>query len=205
MSLLAVTRWNYVRNKCKMHQHLEHAMLLEEETEFKEQGLLPYLEGGLFQLDAVVEMIDAYCDYNFVYSGTIGKAIGTEVNLSEFDVEAKMVMMNTYIIEALLEHNVTVMDVKTGKSVIDEAMGFVIDANEAKPIKKLTGAKKVAKGSTWVDPKQLILEMLVARGWDDEQKTATQRAKESKVESTVAANGTLEAFNDLTDEEKEVE
>lgn len=202
MSLLQVTRWNYKRNKCEMHQHLEHSMLLEEETEFKEQGLLPYLEGGLFQLDAVVEMIDAYCDYNFVYSGTIGKAIGTEVNLSVFDVESKMTMMNTYIIEALLEHNVTIMDVKTGKSVIDEAMGFVIDANEAKPVKKTKG--KVTKGAKWRDPKELILDLLVARGWDDECKTADRRADEAKesLASTVASNGTLEAFNELTEEQQ---
>ncbi len=202
MSLLQVTRWNYKRNKCEMHQHLEYSMLLEEETEFKEQGLIPYLKGGLFQLDAVVEMIDAYCDYNFVYSGTIAKAIGTEVNLSDFDAESKMTMMNTYIIEALLEHNVTIMDVNTGKSVIDEAMGFVIEANEAKPIKKLTGARKVAKGKTWIDPKHRILEMLKLRGWDDVQKIASERAKELKEDLSKPVNGTLEGFEELTEEQK---
>ncbi len=200
MSLLQVTRWNYKRNGCEMHQHLEHSMLLEEETEFKEQGLIPYLKGGLFQLDAVVEMIDAYCDYNFVYSGTIAKAIGTEVNLSDFDVEAKMTMMNTYIIEALLEHNVTIMDVNSGKSVIDEAMGFVIEANEAKPVKRTTG--KVTKGKTWVDPKERISDLLKTRGWDDVQKTASERAEELKEDLSKPVNGTLEGFSELTEEQK---
>lgn len=191
MGLLEITKWNYKRNKLALDVELEKAMLLEEELEFKD-ALLEYLDDSQlpqFSLDAVVDMVDAYCDYSFVYTGSVAKSLGTEAWFK--DCEERMKFMNSYIIEALLEHKVQVMDITTGKSVIDEAMQYVIDANNAKPVKKTKG--KVAKGSDWVDPKEKIKESLLTRGWQDEAISLADQRKEA--EEAVLA-GTLEDFQE---------
>ena len=84
MSIIEIGKWNYMRNKLICDEELENNMLDEEEDEFK-QGMGLYFElmtsDNLFKeefvIDSVVEMIDAYCDYMYVYTGSSLKSIGT--------------------------------------------------------------------------------------------------------------------------------
>lgn len=185
MSLLEVAKWNNDRNGLVFNAELERNMLDEEAKEFQD-GLKDYLGDSLFKLEAVVEMIDAYCDFNFVYTGTICKAIAEP---GWVDEEKRMTYMNTFIIEALFKHGVTIFD-GNGKSVIDEAMGFVIEANKAKPINKTSG--KVTKGKDWKDPKELIKQVILDRGWDEDTEAVKAKREASRAKPTVA--GTVEDF-----------
>ena len=194
MSLLAITKWNYDRNGLARDPKLEREMLDEEALEFK-LGLIDFIrDDNLFKLEAMVEMIDAYCDFSFVYTGTIAKQISAS---DWIDEEKRMMYMNTYIIEGLFKHGVQIFD-GNGKSVIDEANDAVIEANEAKPVKKTM--HKVLKGDDWKDPKDLILDLLKARGWnDDTDAVADARAKDR---ANTNNGGTLEDFQAQFQEEE---
>ena len=160
--MLKVIQWNYDRNGLELNPKLEYDMLLEEEKEFKE-ALEGYLDNStlLAKIDYVVDLIDAYCDYNFVFGGTVYKYMGTEESINVDVLENKIKYMRV-IISDILVHKHEVYDVMT---VLNEAMDLVVEANEAKPIKKSEG--KVTKGESWVDPKIQIQELLEAKGWVD--------------------------------------
>ena len=176
MSLIEIAKWNYDRNGLEFDRELERDMLDEEAYEFK-LGLEDYLrDDNLFKVLSVVEMIDAYCDFNFVLTGTISKAIDL-FNVIPMDVyEKQMVYMNTFIIEALVKHGVKVYD-KEGKSIIDYAMGYVIEANHKKCENKTT--TKVEKGKDWVDPKSRIKNLLIERGFNENTEEVKSLSKKA--------------------------
>jgi hypothetical protein len=198
MSLIEIAKWNYDRNDLECDFELEENMFDEEAYEFK-IALKDYLrDDNLFKQTAVVDMIDAYCDCNFVHSGSIAKAINNFSYLNVEDREKQMIYMNTFIIEALVRHGVKVYD-KKGKSIIDYAMGYVIEANKNKPKDKTKN--KVEKGKDWVDPKKRIEELLDERGFNSDVAEVKRLREQEKTTKTVP--GTLEAFNELEGEEDE--
>jgi hypothetical protein len=198
MSLIEIAKWNYDRNDLECDFELEENMFDEEAYEFK-IALKDYLrDDNLFKQTAVVDMIDAYCDCNFVHSGSIAKAINNFMYLNVEDREKQMIYMNTFIIEALVRHGVKVYD-KKGKSIIDYAMGYVIEANKNKPKDKTKN--KVEKGKDWVDPKKRIEELLDERGFNSDVAEVKRLREQEKTTKTVP--GTLEAFNELEGEEDE--
>ena len=198
MSLIEIAKWNYDRNDLECDFELEENMFDEEAYEFK-IALKDYLrDDNLFKQTAVVDMIDAYCDCNFVHSGSIAKAINNFMYLNVEDREKQMIYMNTFIIEALVRHGVKVYD-KKGKSIIDYAMGYVIEANKNKP--KTKTKDKVEKGKDWVDPKKRIEDLLDERGFNSDVEEVKRLREQEKNTKTVP--GTLEAFNELEGEEDE--
>lgn len=160
MSLLSITKWNYERNKLEYRSELEDAMYAEEAKEFKD-ALEEYLSNPLTKLECITDLVDAYCDATFVHYGTIAKQLG-HTKLSDRNYELSI--MNTYLTEILITHKVKLI-VEEGYPTIDMCMQFVIDANNAKPKDKTKG--KVKKGKDWVDPKVLIMELLLDRGYQE--------------------------------------
>lgn len=167
MSLLKIAQWNYDRNNLKYDEELENKMFNEEAYEFR-AALLGYLSNPLSKLEYVVDMIDGYCDAFFVYSGTIAKQLG-QVSLSSKQYELNM--MNSYITEILIKHNVKIYD-EDKPYIMDLAMNSVIEANEKKPKDKTKG--KVKKGSDWVDPKVTIMDLLLERGYEEYPNIVTE-------------------------------
>lgn len=158
MSLGIITKWNFDRNKLVYNEELEDAMYAEEAKEFRD-ALLAYNDSPLNQLDLLVDMIDAYCDASFVYYGTVAKQIGA-TKLSDKNYELSI--MNTYITEYLINHKVLLYP-QEGMSTIEQALVYVIEANNKKP--KAKTKTKIKKGGDWVDPKEQILSLLLERGY----------------------------------------
>ena len=182
MSLLQIAKWNYKRNNLQLNVELEENMLNEEEQEFQDalkdyiisteaSDVLPEFKDESI-LWAVVDMVDSYCDYTFVYYGTMVKAMGTN---HIFNIGNKQSIMNTLLTEILITHNVNMFE--HGKPpILDTCMEAVIEANEAKPIKKTKG--KVSKGKKWKDPKERIKEILVEAGFVGDPKKALEALKD---------------------------
>lgn len=168
MSIVNIGKWNYMRNGLKFDGELETQMLEEEEAEFS-AGMKAYFEqmtcDNLFKeetvTDAVVEMVDAYCDFMYVYTGTCLKSIGT---LFILDRSHKQSLMNSVLQEILVTHGVKLYDKRKAElPFIEQCYSFVMDANDKKPITKTKG--KVVKGSNFVDPKHQIRDLLIDRGF----------------------------------------
>jgi len=182
MSLLQIAKWNYKRNNLELNVELEENMLNEEEKEFQEAlkdyivsteatDTLPEFKDESI-LWAVVDMVDAYCDYIFVYYGTMVKAMGTN---HTFNIGNKQSIMNTLLTEVLISHNVNMFE--HGKPpILDTCMEAVIEANEAKPIKKTKG--KVSKGKKFKDPKEKIKEILLEAGFVADPEKALEALKD---------------------------
>mgnify|MGYP003591597048 CR=1 FL=1 len=110
---------------------------------------------------AVVEMVDAYCDFMYVYTGTCLKSIGTDCTL---DYSHKQSLMNSVLQEILVTHGVKLYDKRKAElPFIEQCYAYVMDANDKKPITKTKG--KVVKGKDFVDPKQQIRDLLIERGF----------------------------------------
>lgn len=168
MSLLRIAKWNYERNGLVYNNELEDRLFAEESNEFS-TAFTQYLANPLTKLDCIVDMIDGYCDSFFVYSGTIAKQLCSNTTLTSKQYELNI--MNSIITEVVLKHNVKVYD-EDKPYLMDLCMQYVIEANEKKPKSKTTG--KVKKGSDWVDPKTLIMELLVDRGFEEYPKVETE-------------------------------
>jgi len=181
MSLKQIAKWNYDRNGLQLDVELERDMLEEEATEFRDGlkhylfesdvNILPALKGD-YVLDAVVEMVDAYCDYTFVYYGTQVKLLGSGKIV---DVGSTQSIMHTLLTEILVTHNVTMFEYGE-QPFIDMCMADVIEANMAKPIKKTKG--KVTKGKKWIDPKDKIRQRLLDSGFIADETLALVGLKE---------------------------
>ena len=179
MSIMEIAYWNYARNGLKFDPQLEEQMLLEEEAEFKD-ALVDYMDAmkypTLFSedevVDAMVDLIDAYCDYNFVSYGTALKRMGST---TELQTEHARSLMYTVLTELLVTHGV---DMFRGLKIpfIERCMSIVIEANKAKPLDKTSG--KVVKGDNWVDPKESIRELLLAEGFEADLAKANERLKD---------------------------
>lgn len=168
MSILSIGRWNYDRNGLDFNVVLEETMLREEIAEFKD-GLKDYFKHTSKEvlpneediLDACVEMVDAYCDFMYVYTGTCIKQLG---DTSVRDWSLNQSVMHSTLQEILPTHGVTMYSEKgTDISLLEKCFKYVIEANEAKPINKTSG--KVTKGKDWKDPKQLIKQELLDAGF----------------------------------------
>ena len=191
MSIVNIGKWNYMRNGLKFNSELEHSMLAEEEAEFAD-GMKNYFEqmtcDNLFKAeaveDAVVEMIDAYCDFMYVYTGTCLKTIGTDYTI---DCSHKQSLMNSVLQEILVTHGVKLYDkMKAELPFIEQCYSFVMDANDKKPITKTKG--KVIKGSDFVDPKQQIRELLIDRGFLANPDEALERYRSEIAERVDVTN-----------------
>jgi len=144
--MIKVAKWNFDRNNTSFDVELETNMLAEEAQEFKD-GLVDYFNAikGINQeaiLDAKVELVDAWADFNFVFQGTKFKALGTMIDFS--GVEETEQYMYTLLNQ----------DLQINGAVLERALDAVIVANEAKGTQKVNG--KIQKGDDWVDPKSQI-------------------------------------------------
>lgn len=184
MSILQITRLELEKEGLGLLATEGKAGFLRLERTFK-ASLTDYSKGNLFALESVVDMLAIYCNYNYDYTAYVVKSLGVELNYN--DVEVKMVYMNALLIEALFEHSIQVMDVSTGKSVVDEVIDYVIKG------------KKDEEFNVY----QTITDLLIVRGWVDEAVTAQERARLRDEEAKEAVlGGTVEEFEKLSDEEK---
>ena len=193
MSIVNIGKWNYMRNGLKFDAELERSMLFEEEVEFAE-GMKAYFEqmtcDNLFKAefvtDAVVEMVDAYCDFMYVYTGTCIKSIGMGNNFV-IDCSHKQSLMNSVLQEILVIHGVKLYDKRKAElPFIEQCYSYVMDANDKKPITKTKG--KVVKGNTFVDPKHQIKELLLDRGFLASPDEALERYRNEIAEKVDVSN-----------------
>lgn len=180
MSIIEIGKWNYLRNGLEYNPELEQNMLDEEAKEFKDAFTTYlalttsdayYAEDTL--LDEVVNMVDAYCDYMYVYTGTALKSIG----MKAIDASHTQSVMHSVLSEVLLTHGVRMYDGKGTLPLIEEAFQYVIEANNKKPLTKTKG--KVTKGKDFKDPKVLIKELLKAKGFVADAEEALENYKKS--------------------------
>lgn len=180
MSTIDIGKWNYLRNGLEYNPELEQNMLDEEAKEFKDAFTTYlalttsdayYAEDTL--LDEVVDMIDAYCDYMYVYTGTALKSIG----MKAIDASHTQSVMHSVLTEVLLTHGVRMYDGKGTLPLLEEAFQYVIQANSKKPLTKTKG--KVAKGKDFKDPKVLIKELLRAKGFVADAEEALDNYKKA--------------------------
>lgn len=168
MSTITIGAWNFKRNGLGFNPELERDMLAEEAKEFKDAfvGYLGITTSDCIYtvdtlLDEVVDMVDAYCDYMYVYTGTALKALG----YAPIDGTHTQSVMHSVLTEVLLTHGVKMYDGRGTIPLLEECFQYVIEANDKKPIKKTTG--KVTKGVGFVDPKVRIKELLQAKGFEN--------------------------------------
>lgn len=180
MSIIEIGKWNYLRNGLEYNPELEQNMLDEEATEFKDAFTAYlaittsdsyYTEDTL--LDEIVDMVDAYCDYMYVYTGTSLKAIGSK----HIDASHTQSVMHSVLTEVLLTHGVRMYDGKGTLPLLEEAFQYVIEANNKKPLTKTKG--KVTKGKDFIDPKALIKELLQAKGFVADAEEALDNYKKA--------------------------
>lgn len=180
MSIIEIGKWNYLRNGLEYDRELEQNMLDEEAKEFKDAFTAYlaittsdnyYTEDTL--LDEIVDMVDAYCDYMYVYTGTSLKAIG----FKPIDGSHTQSVMHSVLTEVLLTHGVRMYDGKGTLPLLEEAFQYVIEANNKKPLTKTKG--KVTKGKNFKDPKVLIKELLQAKGFVADVEEALENYKKT--------------------------
>lgn len=168
--IIDIAKFNYLRNHLELNRNLEETMLIEEETEFidafKLYLKLVYEETDVgFSmkeeaiLDILTDMVDAYCDFMYVYYGSLLKYLGTgEV----YDKTQKQTLLSTILMEVLVGHGCKIHK-QNEKPLLDLAMSYVIKANDAKTLDKTEG--KVEKGDKFIDPKEKIKNLIVDRGF----------------------------------------
>ena len=150
---MRIAKWNYDRGNTNFDIELEERMLDEEAQEFKD-GMIMYFDSVTAiesRADALVELVDAWCDYHFVFQGTVFKALGTSYSLDRFKLYER------FMWETLTRQ------LGITKDTLEDCLNIVIDANELKGKAKVNG--KTVKGDAWVDPKELILEVLKGAGY----------------------------------------
>jgi len=155
--MLKVAQWNYKRNNTKFDPELETRMLAEEAQEFKD-GMVQFMAlegqdevgevGEVEIIAAIVEMVDAWADYQFVMQGSIFKYLGYDTKFDWDSIRTQERYM----------FNVLTKDCEIPAEVLDICLEAVIEANNAKGTKKVDG--KIQKGYDWRDPKDTIRGIL---------------------------------------------
>ena len=148
-----VRQWNLERNGLFYDAPLEKSMLKEE---FKE-----YLEAKTY-----VDRVDAWCDFVFVYLGTVAKyqyfwattredtiyTIGYKTYATRLDeFEEFFCYVTNHMVRELRAEFIC-----DEEYVFNTCMTFVCEAND----KKKAGSGKIKKGEDWVDPKEKIRDFL---------------------------------------------
>jgi hypothetical protein len=152
---MQIAQWNYERNNTNFDPELELRMLAEEAQEFRD-GMVMYFETlkdpTLPVADTIVEMVDAWADYQFVMGGSVFKYLGSDrlFNWDSIRVQEK------YMYHILTD------DLKIEPYTLRLCLQAVIDANKAKGTEKVNG--KIQKGESWRDPKEAIFEILKEAG-----------------------------------------
>jgi hypothetical protein len=149
---MRIAQWNYDRNNNNLDMELENRMLQEEAQEFKD-GMIMYFEGGYDDYgDSLVEMVDAWCDFQFVLKGTVYKSLGSNISPD----------LSNYIQQEKYMYHILVDQFEIEPIILNVCLNHVITANEAKGSRKVNG--KIHKGTEWEDPKELIKQELEASG-----------------------------------------
>jgi hypothetical protein len=144
-----IYKWNYLRNECKLSSaQLETDMFNEEYLEWR-SALCELLdvEFGDTISRILADVVDAYCDMNFVLQGSKAKG--------DFDARKDRILEYVYetTVSCLLNYHV-----QNPWQLLEEADSLVLHANSMKPIKKTT--TKIEKGLDWIDPKIEILNLI---------------------------------------------
>lgn len=146
--ILTIANWNFDRNNNNFSRELEERMLQEEALEFKE-ALQDYWKATSEKdkQKAIVDLIDAYCDFVFVLYGSEYKMLGADVSIDL----SRYHNQSNYMLKIL-------QSVGVQFTTLDKSLEYVVEANGKKGTKKVNG--KIQKGSDWYDPKDKIFDLL---------------------------------------------
>lgn len=146
--ILTIAKWNFDRKSNNFNRELEERMLQEEALEFKE-ALQDYWKATSEKTKqkAIVDLIDAYCDFTFVLYGSEYKMLGADVSIDL----SRYHNQSNYMLNVLQSIGVKL-------PTINKSINYVIEANNRKGTKKVRG--KIQKGSDWYDPKDKIFDLL---------------------------------------------
>ena len=142
-----IVKWNYLRNNLVLSStQLETDMFNEEYREWV-LAMKDLLDAVIPTAELFSELIDAYCDMEFVLIGSKAKG--------DFDARKDRILEYTY---KTTFDTLTHFRVRNPGVIISQAQEVVIAANEDKPLTKTEG--KVKKGSDWKDPKVEIANIV---------------------------------------------
>lgn len=157
-----VFKWNLERFNTQFKPEFDIALLSEEVAEF-------YTAAAKQDL---VEMVDAYCDTEFVYQGIQFKygMIRYVYNLDgekqlEKNTSAFRRITNYYNYHRALMLN-TLIDKRVYTDTLNKCFKLVCDANDAKGTARDEKGKTM-KGPNWFNPADAIREVLEARNTPD--------------------------------------
>lgn len=153
---LRIIGWNRQRNGLALDMNLELMMLQEEAREF-------------FTADSLVERLQEYSDFVFVYSGTCAKYYAAKCGTVEqfrqnyeafAELQAWARDFLEYSSQMLGGELVTIVkDEESISSIINRSIKAVVRANEAKGTEKDENGK-VVKGPNYVHPRDQIQAIL---------------------------------------------
>ena len=148
--------WNRKRNNLYFDIDLELRMLQEEAQEF-------------FTADNLVERLQEYSDFIFVYAGTLAKYMASKSTTVEqfrqtHDLMAELQTWAENILSytgQILRRELSLLapDDETQTNILTRALEAVVKANEAKGIEKDENGK-VKKGPNYVKPTDAINEII---------------------------------------------
>ena len=144
-----IYKWNYLRNGCQIaNAQLETDMFNEEYLEWRaSMAQLLEVQFGEEVYKIFADIVDAFCDMEFVLQGSKAKG--------DFDARKDRILDYVYntTISCLHKYNV-----RNAGVLVSQAQELVYEANCMKPISKTSG--KVTKGNEWKDPKIEIMKLL---------------------------------------------
>ena len=149
---LRILDWNRDRNGLVFDGALESLMLLEEANEF-------------FHADSVVDRIDAYCDYLFVWNGTVSKffaCTAPAMEWQDFNTCEEYVGRTLKAMEDILFPELEMLSsarYNWNYELKNTFLEIIVAANEAKGYEK-DESGKVMKGADYVAPEDTIAQTL---------------------------------------------
>lgn len=142
-----IMKWNYLRNNLELHSsQLESDMFNEEYREWI-LAIKDIMDIGFPTPELLSELVDAYCDMEFVLLGSKAKG----------DFDARKDRILEYVYTTTFD-TLTTFRVRSPGVIISKAQEAVLQANIAKPLTKTSG--KIEKGKDWVDPKIEITRII---------------------------------------------
>ena len=157
---LEIAKWNLDRNSLQFNPVLEVSMLSEEVHEF-------------FTADSLVNRLDAYCDFLFVWEGTQAKLNSQSIttvdqllalNKAWDDLEAYAHRVMAYMFTNLTrELTLLLPTLVSAETIIMEVLNLIMEANQKKGVAKGPDGK-IIKGPDYVPPEETIKEYLRGLG-----------------------------------------
>lgn len=163
---IRIIDWNRIRNGLECKPSLEYKMLSEEAREF-------------FMAENIVDRLDAYADFEFVWQGTKAKFLACDAEVASQWLNGwqenyiALVDYHDLVVDEMFnilsEELVPLLPIKLVDSagsyesavgrILSHVLDIVVEANEAKGTEK-NAEGKIQKGPDYVPPENTILDYL---------------------------------------------